>query len=80
MRTNVLSQLHEAHQGSVHTKQRAHLTVYWPGMDHDIDNMIYACKQCQDHLPSQPKEPIVLKPQPQCPFQEVAADFCYHAG
>ena len=80
MRSSILSQLHEAHQGSTRTKQRAHLTVYWPGMDNDIDNMVYACKQCQDCLPSQPKEPIRLKPQPQRPFQEVAADFCYHAG
>ena len=80
MRPKVLSQLHEAHQGSTRTKQRAHLTVYWPGMDNDIDNMVYACKQCQDYLPSQPKETIMSKPQPQRPFQEVAGDFCYHAG
>ena len=32
------------------------------------------------NIPSQPKEPIMFKPQPQKPFQEVAADFCYHAG
>ena len=81
MYSSILSQLHEAHQGSTHTKQRAHLTVYWPGMDNDIDNMVYACKHCQDCLPSQPKEPIIkLNPQPKRPFQEVAADFCYHAG
>ena len=44
MRAKVLSQLHEAHQGSTRTKQRAHMTVYWPGMDNDIDNMVYVCK------------------------------------
>ena len=43
MRTNILSQLHVAHQKPVRTKQRAHLTVCWPGIDHDIDNMIHAC-------------------------------------
>ena len=37
-------------------------------------------KQCQDYLPSQPKVPIIFKPQPQRPFQEVAEDFCYQAG
>ena len=76
MRPKMLSQLHEAQQGSTHTKQRAHLTVYWPGMDNDIDNMVYACKQCQDYLPSQPKEPIMSKPQPFKKWQEI----CYHAG
>ena len=34
--------LHEAHQEST---LRAHLTVYWPGMDHEIDTVILACKQ-----------------------------------
>jgi len=80
LRARMLSCLHDAHQGSTRTKQRAHLTVYWPGMDRDIDRAILACKQCQDHLPSQTKEPIILKSKPLRPFQEIAADFCYHAG
>jgi len=80
MHAKVLSQLHNAHQGPTHTKQRAHLTVYWPGKDCDIDRVILTCKQCQDHLPSHPKEPIIMKPKPSRPFQEIAADFCYHAG
>ena len=37
LRKQVLLQLHEGHQGSTQTKQTVHLTVYWPGVDHDID-------------------------------------------
>ena len=66
--------------GLVHTKQRARLTVYWPGIDNDIENVITTCQLCQDHLPSNPKEPIVSKPKPLCPFQEVAVDFCTYGG
>ena len=80
MRSQVLSQLHDSHQGSVRTKQRAHLSVYWPGIDNDIDNTILACRQCQDHLPSNPKEPIIQKPRPDRPFQEISVDLCSHAG
>ena len=80
MRRDILLQLHESHQGSVRTKQRARLTVYWPGIDNDIDNIILACKDCQDSLPSNPREPIVSKPTPKRPFQEVAGDFCSYAG
>ena len=80
MRPQVLADLHEAHQGIVHTKQRARLTVYWPSIDNDIDNVITACQLCQDHLPSNPKEPIVSKRKPLRPFQEVAADFCTYGG
>ena len=80
MRPHILTQLHESHQGSVRTKQRARLSVYWPGIDNDIDNIILACQQCQDHLPSNPKEPIIQKPKPARPFQEIAVDLCSHAG
>ena len=80
MRREVLQKLHESHQGSVRTKQRARLVVYWPGIDNDIDNVILTCKQCQDLLPANPKEPIIMKPTPERPFQEIAGDFCYHGG
>ena len=80
MRRQILQQLHASHQGTVRTKERARLAVYWPGMDNDIENIISSCKQCQDNLPSNPKEPIILKPKPARPFQEIAVDFCSHAG
>ena len=64
--------LHKSHQGSVHTKSRAHLLVFWPGLDNDLDNIIFSCKHCQASLP---KEPILLKPKPTRPFQEIALDF-----
>ena len=80
MRRQVLMNLHESHQGSLRTKQRARLTVYWPGIDNDIDNMIFSCKHCQDMLPANVKEPIMSKPSPQRPFQEVAVDLCCYGG
>ena len=59
MRKEVLSQLHESHQGSVRTKQRARLTVHWPEIDNAIDNVILKSQKCQDHLPSNAKKPII---------------------
>ena len=80
LRHSVLVQLHSAHQGSVRTKQRARQIVYWPGIDHDIDNIILQCKQCQETLPSQPREPLITKPRPTRPFQEIAVDFFTYGG
>ena len=80
MRRDVLSQLHESHQGMIRTKERARLVVYWPGLDNDIDNIILSCKICQDMLPSNHREPITCKPRPSRPFQAIAADFCSYAG
>ena len=61
MRHQVLTNLHKAHQGALRTKQRACLTIYWPGLDNDIDNIILNCQQCQDHLSRNVKEPIIQK-------------------
>ena len=80
MRRDVLQMLHESHQGCVRTKERARLVVYWPGIDNDIDNVVLACKKCQDLLPSNCKEPIITKPKPERPFQELAGDFCCYGG
>ena len=77
MRHEILSKLHESHQGSVRTKQRARLSVYWLGIDNCIDSVILSCKHCQERLPSHPKEPLVVKPRP---FQEIAMDFCSYGG
>jgi len=52
MHKQVLTELHDSHQGAVHTKQLACLTIYWPSIDNDIENIIISCKQCQDYLPS----------------------------
>jgi len=80
MRKQVLNELHDSHQGAVHTKHCAYLTVYWPSIENDIENIVISCKQCQDHLPFNHKEPILLRLTPVRSFQEVAADFCSHGG
>ena len=58
----------------------ARLTVYWPGIDHNIEAYISVCQLCQDSLPSHPSELIITKPRPVRPFQQVAMDFAYHGG
>ena len=81
-RSTILERLHEAHQGITRSKDRARLTVYWPGIDQDIEMYIADCKLCQDSLPSHPHEPIVTKPRLSRPFQQakVAMDFAYYGG
>jgi len=74
---NIQSHLHKSHQGTVCTKQCIRLTLYWPGIDNDIDNILTSCKKCQDLLPSNPRE---RKNKPTRPFQEICADFCYYGG
>ena len=46
---------------TVRTKQHARHTVYWPGIDNHIENTVLGCWRCQDHLPSNHKEPLIHK-------------------
>ena len=38
-------------QGISLSQARACLSIYWPGIDGDIDNFVKGCGHCQDHLP-----------------------------
>ena len=77
MRRDILSQLHESHQGMIHTKERARLVVYWPGFDNEIDNIIYPARPAKTRtLPSNHRELITCKRRPSRPFQAITAD-CY---
>ena len=80
MRNEMLRRLHESHQGITRTRERARLAIYWPGIDHDIEKVITACKTCLDELPSLGKEPMLLRTPASRPFQELAVDFAYVNG
>ena len=80
LRATMLSRLHDAHQGIARSQARARLTIYWPGIDQDIEAFVQGCRHCQDHLPSNAKEPTVSKHIPDRPFQQVAADFASYGG
>lgn len=80
LRATMLSRLHEAHQGIARSQARARLTIYWPNIDQDIKNFVDGCRHCQDRLPSNAKEPLIMKPTPDRPFQQLAVDFASYGG
>lgn len=54
----VLAQLHEGHQGIVRTKSLAHMYVWWPGIDRDVDRSVRQCVTCQKSRP-EPRSPLI---------------------
>ena len=80
LRATMLSRLHEAHQAIARSQTRAHLTIYWSGIDGDIENFLKGCRHCQDHLPSNAKEPLMQKGEPDRPFQQIAVNFASYGG
>ena len=79
-RREVLERLHDSHQGIERTKRRARQSVYWPGINSDITNMVQACEACQERLPSLPKEPMQPDEIPTRVFESVSMDLFSHGG
>lgn len=40
------------HQGTTKLRQRARLTLYWPGMDRDVEMAAQSCKSCTEIMSS----------------------------
>ena len=59
MQADILVKIHTGHQGIEKCRLRARETVYWCGINGDIDNMIRKCDVCQHNQTAQPKEEII---------------------
>ncbi|XP_065190896.1 uncharacterized protein K02A2.6-like [Sycon ciliatum] len=74
LRASTLIDLHAAHQGLTRTKRRARQTVYWPGMNSELDTLVRSCDACREFQPSQSAEPPISDRKPTLPFESVSAD------
>jgi len=74
LRKTIIENLHSANQGSTSMLARARQSVYWPGMDQDIQEHCISCMDCRSRAPSLPKEPLQPSEIPLYPFQKVASD------
>ena len=80
LRDTVLEVLHSAHQGVSGMFRRAEACVYWPGMVEAITRTRAKCESCHRVAPSQPAPPPTPLPQPEYPFELIAADYCSLQG
>ena len=46
LQTELLQRLHVGHQGQERCKNLARKSVYWKGINSDIDNMVRECEAC----------------------------------
>ena len=76
-RKYILETLHSAHQGVNGMKNRAHQSVYWPGISTAIINTRKNCNHCNSVAPSQPAEPIILSESPEWSFQQICMDYFF---
>ena len=76
-RAHVLTELHQGHIGIVKMKALARSHVYWPGIDHDIEEMVKGCKNCIAVGRNPPKVSTHYWEYPTKPWERIHID---HAG
>ena len=58
-RDEILTQLHEGHFGIDCTNLRARNSVYWPGINKGIENLVKACEICQENARRNNRDPVI---------------------
>ncbi|MPC43510.1 uncharacterized protein E2C01_037159 [Portunus trituberculatus] len=70
----VASSLHLGHQGLIFMLFRVRHSVYWPGMEGDVQHHCNLCQDCEKHAPSLPLGSLIITPLPVYPYQQVVVD------
>ena len=59
---------------------RASESVWWPGIQADIERTRLECRSCDVSAPSQPAAPPTPLPSPAYPFEQICADYFSYGG
>ena len=75
-----LNLLHEGHLRIVKMKLRAQTSVYWIGLNKEIQDHILRCEPCQINSKSQSKESVIPIEIPKRPWQKLGANLFFQDG
>ena len=79
LQKQTLGKIHSGHQGVQRCRLRANTSVWWPGLSHELENMVKQCHSCaRDHNPR--KEPMIPPELPQYPWQKIGTDLFHLKG
>ena len=79
MRLEILDKIHTGHLGIRKCRERARESVWWPGLNKQIEDMVTTCATCCRER-KQNAEPMMSLPLPDRPWQKVATDLFYLNG
>ena len=75
LRTRVLKLFHRGHPGIHRMKSLARNYAYWPGMDHDIEEMVRRCSPCASAAKQPLKASLHSWPPATKPWQRIHIDY-----
>ena len=81
LREGILRQIHEGHLGFNKCQMRAKETVYWPGLNDQLENLILNCQLCLKYSKSKNKStpPTALGHEvPAVPWSKIATDIFHY--
>ena len=66
--------IHQGHNGIARCKSRARQSIFWPGMNSEIDDFVSRCSQFLTHRNQLQKETLIQHNVPEVPWTKVASD------
>ena len=73
LQSEILEQLQTGHQGLVKCKERARVSVWWPGITRDIEAYVRNCRICCQFQQTK-LEPLIISEMPANPWQKFGTD------
>ena len=77
LQRDILNRLHEAYQAIVKCRERARNTVWWLGINKQLDEVVRNCRTCAESR-SDKAEPMMCSEFPNRPWEKVASDLFEH--
>ena len=74
LRADTLQKLHQSHQGIEKTKILARESIFWPGMNSQIEELVSNCSTCLHHASANQREPLHPHEIPSRPWKKVGTD------
>ena len=73
LRKETLDKIHSGHQGIHRCQSRVSMSVWWPGVKQQVEQLVQHCPACTKALAAT-RQPMLPTPLPEYPWQRVASD------
>ena len=80
LREDILMKLRDGHQGIVKCREQANMSVWWPRINADIQQMMALCEFCQINSQLQKTEPLKMTPLCGAAWHQIGVNLCKEKG